>query len=563
MNSRRDLEELLRSAPFHSDAGASRARLDELLEQWDQSISRPGPAGGLGRHIMKSTTGKLAAAAIVLVLIGAGIVRFGGRNTGVALGTIVESMQRMPWIHITGTTQSPRRKGPIEEWQSFDRRILVWIDPNGVISYRDYAAEAMYVYQPGTNTVTISPITDRYNVASPGSPVGAIQEMIASQEQAGAQVAYDAMTYNGVPARKIHIVAQEQDTTLICDRDSGLPLSIQSVATLPETHERAVVSMVFEYPTEGPADIYALGAPADAKVVDNRPKGSAADLVEQVQRRFDAGFEDHIAVLLESYVNGNETLEPARIVVMWQQGRRKRMGRYHAYNFGDRRPEMATLYPAIKDLWPNLTIADVLGLISDEFAEYQLIFDGATSTNWSKFSGQVNVQTIKPDLFQTPSMIDWLTNLAGTNPILLMSSGPNLQKRLETSGADPNHPGLVGFRVVTTPSDSSGRLPGTTARLGSESYWFDPNRDYLLIERLSRNERDEGIYEFLTKTTEVAQTPGGKWYPRIIRILSSYPAQDGLRHNTRERRILLDTSPVFEPGTFDATALGSGPSAAR
>jgi len=512
---------------------------------------------------MKSKTGKLAAAVIVLVLIGVGIVRFGGRNTSVALGAIVESMQRVPWIRITGTLQSPRTKGPFEEWQSSDQRILVSIDPNGVITYRDYAAEAMYVYQPGTNTVTISPTTDRYNVASPGSPVGAIQEMIASQEQAGAQVTYDAMTYNGVPARKIHIVAKEQDMTLVCDRDSGLPLSIQSVATLPEMPERVVTSIVFEYPAEGPADIYALGVPADAKVADNRPKGSAADLVEQVQRRFDAGFEDHIAVMLESYVGGNETLEPAQIVVMWQQGRQKRMGRYHACNFGDRRPEMATLYPAIKDLWPNLTIADVLGLISDEFAEYQLIFDGTASTNWSRFSGRVNVQTITTDLFQTPSIIDWLTNLAGINPMLLMSSGPNLQKKLETFPADPNHPGLVGFHVVTTSSDSSGRLHGTTPRVGSESYWFDPDRDYLLIERWSRNERDEGIYEFLTETSEVAQTPAGKWYPRIIRITASYPAYDGIHHNTRERRILLDTSPVFEPGTFDAVPLQSGPSAAR
>jgi hypothetical protein len=36
-------------------------------------------------------------------------------------------------------------------------------------------------------------------------------------------------------------------------------------------------------------------------VIDNRPKGSAADLVKPVPRRFDAGFEDHIAVMLESW----------------------------------------------------------------------------------------------------------------------------------------------------------------------------------------------------------------------------------------------------------------------
>lgn len=310
MNNPRDLEKRLRSAPFHSDAGASCARLSELLEQWDWSIGRPGQAGGLGRHIMKNTTGRLVAAVVVLVLLGAGIVHFSGHGGGIALGDIVESMQRVPWVHVTGTVQSPQRNGHVEQWESFDQRIIIWMEPDGVITYRDAGEEKAYVYHPETNTITITPATDRYDVAGPDSPVEAIEAMIARQKEAGAQVTYEATTHNGVPARKIRIVAKEQDMTLICDRDSGLPLSMEMIATLPETSEHAFASATFEYPAEGPADIYALGAPRDAQVIDNRPQGSAAELVEQVQRRFDAGFEDHIAVMLESYVDANDALEP-------------------------------------------------------------------------------------------------------------------------------------------------------------------------------------------------------------------------------------------------------------
>jgi nucleotide-binding universal stress UspA family protein len=556
MNNRRDLEERLRNAPFHADVDASRARLSELLEQWDRSIGRPGKTGGLGRHIMRSTTGRLVAAVIVLVLVGAGIIRFGSHGGGIALGDIVKSMQRVPWVHVTGTVQSPQKNGHVEQWESFDRRIIVWVEPDGVITYRDAGAERAYVYRPQTNTITIIPATDRYDAAGPGSPVAAVEGMIARQKEAGAHVTYDAMTYNGVPARRIHIIAREEDMTLICDRDTGLPVSMESIATLPETSEQAVASATFEYPAEGPADIYALGAPRDAKVIDNRPQGSAADLVEQVQRRLDAGFEDHIAVMLESYVDG--ALEPAQIVVMWQQGRQKRMGRYHAYNFGDRRPEMATLYPAIKDIWPNLTVAEVLGLISDKFAEYQLIFDGTTSTSWSNFD-QVRVDTIKTDLFQG-GLVECLAHLARPDPRALMMTG----SKLEVLPADPNHPGLVGFRIVTRPSDSSGHLPGTTTKARVQSYWFDPAKDYLLIEESSCSEQDEGVSQFVTTAAELGQTPAGKWYPTKIRIASSYPGRDGqIHHNTREQRILLDTSPVFEPGTFDAAALRSGQSAAR
>jgi hypothetical protein len=512
---------------------------------------------------MKSTTGKLVAAVIVLVLIGAGVIRFSRPGGGIALGDIVESMQHVPWVHVIGTVQSSQRNGHVEEWESFDRRIIVLMEPDGVITYRDAGAEREYVYHPQTNTITIIPATDRYDAAGPGSPVAAVEGMIARQKEAGAQVTCDATTYHGVPARKIHIVAKGQDMTLICDRDSGLPLSMESIATLPETSEQAVASATFEYPAEGPADVYALGAPRDAKVIDNRPQGSAADLVEQVQRRFDAGFEDHIGVMLESYVDSNGLLGPRQIVVMWQQRPRKRIGRYHAFNFGNRRPEMATLYPAIKDTWPNVTVAEALGLISDKFAEYQLIFDGTASTNWTNFSGRVNVQTIRTDLFQAGG-VESLADLARPNPSALMMTGSDTQKKLETLPADPNHPGLVGFRIVTKPSDSSGHLPGTTTKARVQSYWFDPAKDYLLVEESSRSEQDEGVNKSVTTATGIGQTPAGKWYPTEIRIASSYPGRDGqIHHNTREQRILLDTSPVFAPGTFDAAALRSGRSAAR
>jgi hypothetical protein len=561
MNNRRDLEELLRNAPFHADADASRARLSKLLEQWDRSIGRPGQAGGLGRHIMKSTTGRLVAAVIVLVLIGAGILRLGRHGGGLALGDIVASMQRVPWMHVTGMGQSPQKNGHVGQWwESFDRRVIVSVESDGVITYRDYNAETMYVYHPQTNTVTIGPATDRSNVASAGSPAAAIREMIAAQEEAGAEVTSEPAIRDGVQVQTIHIVAKEQDMTLVCDRDSGLPLSMETIVTLRETSEQAVASATFEYPAEGPADIYALGVPRDAKVIDNRPKGSAADLVQQVQRRFDAGFEDHIAVMLDSRVETNKALQPVQIVVMWQQGARKRVGHYSAYNPAERQPGMATLYPAIKDTWPNLTIADVLALIGDKFAEFQLIFDGTTSTVWNNISDQVRVNTHKRDLFQD-GRIESLAGLAGTNPSDLIMTDSDTQKKLETLAADPNHPGLVGFRIVTSPTNPSVPLRGTTLPASVASYWFDPAKDYLLIEK---SEQVEGVSKSVTMTTEIGRTPVGKWYPTKIRTASSFPGPDGkIYHNTHEQRILVDTSGVFAPGTFDAAALRSGPSAAR
>jgi hypothetical protein len=160
-------------------------------------------------------------------------------------------------------------------------------------------------------------------------------------------------------------------------------------------------------------------------------------------------------------------------------------------------------------------------------------------------------------MFQTGSL-ESLAGVSRPNPSALLMTGSNVQKRLESLPADADHPGLVGFRIVTTPSNPNDRLPGTTTQASIESYWFDPSQDYLLIEHASHAERDEGASEFISKTTETTQTPAGKWYPTLIRATSSYPDRNGQIHRTtRQKRILLDASPVFEEGTFDAATLRS------
>ncbi|MBN1362526.1 MAG: hypothetical protein JW993_18155 [Sedimentisphaerales bacterium] len=511
---------------------------------------------------MRTMTGKLIAAGIVLALVVTGFIRLGGHGSSIALGDIAESLRQVPWVHVTATIDAPGQRGRIEEWDSLDRHTVIKIDPDGVITYRDYGTETMYVYQPGTNTVTVSPTTGRFNIEVPGSPVAAIEMMISFQEEEGAQVTYEAVVHEGIAAQEIRIISDRQDVTLICDRETGLPLSMETVAALPDTSERATVSAAFDYPAEGPADIYSLGVPADAKVVDNRPAGTAADLVERVQSQFDAGYEDHIVVMLESYVDANELLEPAQITVMWQQGPKKRTSSYHAYNFTGSKSDWPTLYPLVKDAWPELTVPEVLALVSDDVAETQWIFDGTASTNRSNFSGQVNVQTIRTDMFQHGG-IDSLASLARPNPSALTMAGSTVQKKLEPLPADPNRPGLVGFRIATEPSRPDGRLPGTTTQTSVDSYWFDPAHDYLLMEQSTRAERDEGVSEFVRSTVGTAQTPAGEWYPTRIRITSSYPDRNGqIHHIVRAQRILLDASPVFEEETFDAARLrnrdGSG-----
>lgn len=552
MSDQKNLEQRLREAPFRSDADVDHAVLSDLLTHWNRTTGRRGGRPGLRRHIMTSTTGKLAAAGIVLTLVVTGLVHWGDHSAGVALGDVLESMQHVPWIHVTATVEAPGNSGVMQQWDNYDHSITIMKDADGVITYRDYQAQTMYVYQPKTNTVTISRTTDRFNLPSPAASVEAL---IAEQEAEGAKVHYENTVHEGIAVRKILVENEQQDVTLFCDRSSGLPLTMETVAVLPGMSTPATASAVFDYPTEGPGDIFALGVPADAEIVDNRPTGDAADLIEQVQSHFDAGFADHLAVMLESHVEANGVLEPGNIVVMWQQLPRKRMSHYRAFHYTGSKSDWPTLYPLVKDRWPDLTIADVLTLVSDDVAETQWIFDGTTSTNRSNFSNRPQTQTIETDMFDHGTL-DSLAGLSWPNPSSLQMAGADTQKRLEALPPDAEHLGLAGFQITTTPTDPEGRLPGTTTKAQVVSYWFDPAKDYLLIERASRIERNEGVSEYLQITMETAQMPDGRWYPTLIESSSSYPHPDGhIVHSATRKQIMVDASPVFDESTFDGAAL--------
>ena len=104
--------------------------------------------------------------------------------------------------------------------------------------------------------------------------------------------------------------------------------------------------------------------------------------------------------------------------------------------------------------------------------------------------------------------------------------------------------------------DSSKRLPGTTIQQKISFFWFDPERDYLLMERKTVQTADEGTRTFVTRILETAQTPAGKWYPTRILTESSYPNYQGkMSRHVEEKRVLVDTDLVFKEGVFDGASL--------
>jgi len=504
---------------------------------------------------MTSRISKIAAAAIVVLIVYSGILHIGQKNQGVVLGAVTEAMSGMPWVHIDTSIQQGDQIQKRQEWECFDPKVHIWIDAQGVISYRDYSRETAYVYQPHANTITISSTTDRFNKKGPQSPVEAVKHMIARFESKSGDIQREKATQNQIPVEIIHLHDEHQDISLVLDVKRQVPLTMNGKGRIPETDQEYTVSANFDYPAQGPVDIYGLDVPLDAKIIDNRPKGDVQDLIQEVQRRFDTGFADHYAVVLGAYVEEDSQPEPTDIVVMRQKGNLKRVDKYHAFNFTGAKSHIPTLYPLVKDRWPKLTVQDIIALEDNKYGEFQLIFDGNTSTKRTNFSGKVNVDTIRVDMFQM-GVIESLAGLAWCSPTALMMSGPDKQIKAELLAEDPKHADWVGFKLVESMHDSSKRLSGTTIQQRISFFWFDPEKDHLLMERKNLEIADEGTRTFISSTLETAQTPDGSWYPKRIQTTASYPDHKGKMHGyTEEKRILLDTNPVFKDGVFDGASL--------
>jgi hypothetical protein len=565
MTEHKKIENLLRTAKFKSNQNVNKSVLQNLLERLNRDSLQVSQKPGIGGIIIRSRFSKLVAAAAVIIIIYSMNNYFADNSSSAALGAVIESMQKMNWIH--GSSIATKE----EYWQCFDPKIDVIVDYKGVISYRDYSKEVVYIYQPDSNTITINPVIDRFNQSSPESPTEIVQVLVKQFELLGGKVSTKRTTVNQRQVEIFSIVDEYQDVTLIVDADKNIPISLSRITHLPGNNRDATSSLSFDYPENGPKDIYNLGVPKDAQIIDNRPQGEMKRILDEIQKRYDAGFDDHIAVVLESYVRDN-IREPSHVLVMRQNGKLKRLDRYTAFDLKGG-TNISSLYSQVKDKWPELTIQNVLDLADEKYEEELFIYDGTTTIQITIPSGKEKVSSTNKDMFQIDEGIETLANFARCNPKNLMPSNTDTLVKVEIIPEDSNHEGLVGLSFIMNRNDPAKYLSGTTTTWRIKDFWFDPAKDYLLIERTTQEEMDGGVLQSIRRTTEAAQTESGKWYPKVIvtessrtttgttktgtgksesiDIESSLPEANGkINIAIKEQRILVKTNSIFEEGIF-------------
>ena len=510
------------------------------------------------RLIMKSKITKMAAAAVIIIVVLIGISEFGGSIDGASkvFASMLEEMQEVPWVHAIVEVDQP--KGLVESWVSFEPSIMILKELDGTVRYANSSQEVQHVYSPEKNRITISTMPDTFSHMGPKTAFEMIGFMIDTLETSGARITREKTVQDGIQVEIIHAVSDVQDVIMIRDIERNLPISgeYKAIENIPNQING---KMRFEYPEQGPADIYAVGVPKDADIVDTRPKGSLKDLTQEIQRRFDKGFGDYIAVVLESSgsrEDPNNPSYPNMVLVMRRSGQLWRLDRYLAVNTSLRKDDKTkSLYENIKDIWANPTIKQILESEDKEALIGQVLFDGKYTISCTQIRGKVHKSKWRGDTSRLSPEV--LPAIVWTNPFMLTMGNENEEKIIESLPVDPNHAQLIGLRVRTTAKDKNkdyGQY--NRPQEGTDDYWFDPARDYILLERRKEVGQKSGHSFSRSVVTAVAQTSDGRWYPKVIRTEYIRLSSNGEKQRrAREKRILLDTKPTFKQGIFDESSL--------
>ncbi|HKI21028.1 MAG TPA: hypothetical protein VKA15_24255, partial [Isosphaeraceae bacterium] len=265
----------------------------------------------------------------------------------------------------------------------------------------------------------------------------------------------------------------------------------------------------FDYPEQGPADIYALGVPRTATIDDRVPKGELARLYDGVKNSRDQFPRTYLAIVTHRLRSGERTEYQPIPMFFWRK--EKKWRREYRLPVA-RTPEERKVFNELKPppagpkaavWWKEATKGWRVNPI--EICDGSAVY-GDTSktekTEWKK-------DHIGTDLGSYGSYLPEKLGYPG-----LPGPSPSVSVELEM------HPkeGPPGTVLLIARS-----IQGKEARSHWQSVllWIDPARGYLVMQS-ERTESDPGPGKPTLSTERyivdrVAQAPNGVWYPIVVR----------------------------------------------
>jgi len=276
--------------------------------------------------------------------------------------------------------------------------------------------------------------------------------------------------------------------------DPSVPVTLDATYGPPEIH-----------------DIYDLGVPHSAKIIDERVKDDLKSLMARLDQRPLKGFGDYVALLCSYNQDAAGKVSPdyGYVTLYAAKGDKWLANEYRLVSTNRPGPEVV-----LKELPPKWTAPDIAqllpALLATKPTQY-FIMDGDHGwSGWYDYQSMSypNARSITP-----PERNARLGDQA-----LAGNFGPTSDKTgIGSPGTtaevlqDKAHPGPVGLHYKRVPTPQNG-----TSDTSEDTWWFDPARNDVPVEE-TWTSTDLGQTKprvtMHTLYTKYAQLPTGQWYP--------------------------------------------------
>jgi len=426
---------------------------------------------------------------------------------------VVKAVQAKPWIH--GTLRGAKPGQTREFWLSTSRAVGGSRSADQ-LSYFDDRLRITYRYEPQKKVLYRLPssATDRQGqqlleifrgLFRGDAELKAQFSGLILKNQKRSQMEKEGRRWDEyelvfqIPSRP----DADARVTFIVDTQTRLPHSM----TMKEVGGLSA-EWTFDYPENGPADIYALGVPKDAKVVDRVPTGDMTRILAGIEAGRER-FDDFHAIVIRNHSPEGLSPVPGQSFPMpflvWKKGNRWRVEVGTPFA-PDRAPPNEDRKGWVREtckkiLFTTVSVCDGKAIYNANLGEgvprgqFKLVASADEGGYDSDTMRVMPARWCYPATFNPPN--DRTEEVVNTKP----------------SGGPPNTI-LVTSRLV----DMRGHDPART--LAFTRFWLDPLRGYAVVREDSlradpamKPPTEEGFQALMDQWE---QTPNGVWYPTRV-----------------------------------------------
>ena len=521
----------------------------------------------LGRPLAWRVAATMAAATVLVAVIGWGL------RARVSFADVAAAVLKQPWIHAIEAQPDGKT---FEVWYSATEDISA-MRRNDWVDYRDHGLGVYYSYDVAEKVLYRVPEytprrTDHYAAITTTLRVLLRDEQLADNS-------LDRMEFLGEERKDMTLVRQklekvEEDGRRWLDyhvtvryRDLADPIEVL-IRVDPETElvrlsrfegrwegKHMVSETRFDYPRKGPVDVYDLGVPKTAKLVDRMPSDEVTKIIE-AHRAGRQGMEDYRAVMVRQ--SGREwkwwTDVPERII--YHKGDKYRVDFPSTLSRNVEKPPE----DVDRGVWWREQVRSIRFYpmaITHGRTRYRLktrfVEDADGSRHLELESVEKYESNVKPSDMYPPYYAS-TPEFACRPPMGIPSQ--ELEAVVDLDPAEGPE-GLILLSVQRTgrmpraPDPDADKAP---AQPHGHRYWLDPARDYAVIrwDNLYRDDSGGEDYSKGRIIEEMAQSPGGNWYvtrlrrKNAVRVVSTGETYDDVTYLYVDFDVDLPDS-LFEP----------------